>query len=427
MLKDKFKSLGRKKTKDKPVDLEEEIPDTMVEEPIEKPKKQSLKERLKAGRNKQKKKKQKIVKKNRVAIDIGTKNIKIVEALYDGKSVTIKNLNTVPTPPDCYNDGQIQDINSLRNAINSAIISGDIESKEVIYTIESKSIITRDIELPSVVDKDIKNMLDFEIGEYFPVNLEEYVVQSKIVDQIDTEQEKKSIVAVSILPKKIAEEYIALTESLGLKPVALDKNDNSIYKLLNDSFINNDDSEYTNSTVAIVDIGFTSTNIIIIENGIFRFSRIVDSAGRDIDMNIANSYNLSLEESEQRKLNLKNITQMEMPIQNLGVPEIEVAATSLEASENMIKEVVAGALTDICKNIEIVFRYYTSRGSQNTIDYIYIYGATSKMEGIDRYIENTFNTRTFKINRLTNVRLGRKQRDADISLYANAIGAIIRK
>ncbi len=378
----------------------------------------SMKEKLKNKPKKTKKKaKAKIIKRDRVSIDIGSKNIKIVEGMYDGKVVSVKNLVTIPTPRDSYLDGDITDFVSLKNSLDAGISNAGISSKEVIYTMQSKSIISREVELPSIVDKDIKQMMAYQVEEYFPVNLSEYVMQSKVVEEIDTADKKESKISVSILPKVMCEDYLNLTETMGLKPIALDMNDNAIYKLLSESFrVTGNEDDLTNKTIATIDIGYNISNIVIIENGIFRFSRLIEVGGKDINRDIEQRLNIPQDEVERIKLNIGSILSDNADL-NPGEE-----STQLDS----IKAVIQGSISDLCEEVERIFRYHTGRSSGNRIDEIYIYGATSRMVDIEKYIERVLNIPTYKINQLKNVRLVKKYKDVEITQYANAIGAIMR-
>lgn len=353
----------------------------------------------------------KTIKKNRVSIDIGSKSIKIVEGMYDGKFVNIKNIVIIPTPEKSYQDGNFTDFASLNNAINDALVDNNIDTKDIIYTIESQSIITREVKLPSVNEKDIKQMMEFQVEEYFPVNLEEYIMQSKVVDEVDTDTKKESTLSVSIVPKIMCEEYLKLTRSLMLKPVALDMNDNSIYKLLSESMKLGDEIEdLYNKTIAILDIGYDHTNVIIMEKGIFKFSRLVEGAGRVIDQRVADALEITEAEAEKMKLEMWSVLS-----DNDTEPEFE-----------HMKQIIQNSLSELSGEIERIFRYNTGRTTGNQIHQIYIYGDTSKMIDIDKFLERTLNIPTIKLEQLNNIKMIKNTMDLDVMKYANAIGAIIR-
>ena len=387
-----------------------------IEETKEKPKQKvnlnmDIKDVLKSLTARKKKTVTKVVKKNRVSIDIGSSSIKIVEGMYDGKFVNIKNIVIIPTPDNSYQDGNFTDFASLNNAINNALVDNNIDTKDIIYTIESQSIITREVKLPSVTEKDIKQMMQFQVEEYFPVNLEEYIMQSKIVDETNTNEKKESTLSVSIVPKIMCEEYLKLTRSLMLKPIALDMNDNSIYKLLSESMkLGEEIEDLYNKTIAILDIGYDHKNIVIMEKGIFKLRRLVEGGGGVIDQRIADALDITEAEAEKMKLEMWSVLS-----ENDTEPEFEE-----------MKQIIQTSLSELSGEIERIFRYNTGRTAGHQIQQIYIYGGTSNMIDIDKYIETTFNIPTLKLNQLNNIKLNTKLEDANIMECANAIGAIIR-
>lgn len=357
------------------------------------------------------KKLRKLINKNKpkLSIDIGSKNIKIVEGSFNGDSIVLENIIEIPTPANCYHDGQIIDVDILANAIKTALESNNVKATDVSYSMMSNSILNRVIELPSVKDEDIANMLEFEIGQHFPINLDEYITQSKIIEKIE-EEPKKSIISVSALPKMIAEEYLKLTNALDLRPLSLDTNSNAISKLIyEEARVNGELDRLLKSTIAVLDIGFNYTNITIIEKGNLKFNRLIDFAGKDIDINIANSFNISVEESEEKKLKIKG----------LGIEEENI-------SLSLMKDVIESTIENLYSEIERIFKFYTSRSLGNAIGAIYLYGSTSNTVGLDKYIQDRFDISTHILKELGIIE-SNKYKDENLIQYVNAIGALIRK
>ena len=357
------------------------------------------------------KKVRKLINKNkpRLSIDIGSKNVKIIEGSFNGDSIDILKALEVPTPANSYHDGQIIDVDILANTIRNVLEDNNIKSTDVGYTITSNSILNRTIELPSTKDEDIANMLEFEIGQQFPINLDDYVTQSKVIEKVETEP-KKSIVVVSVLPKLIVEEYLSLTNALSLNAISLDTHSNAMSKLLyEEARVNGELGRLEKSTIALLDIGFNYTNVIIIERGNFKFNRLIDFGGKNIDTNIANSFNLSVEESEEKRLEIRG----------LGIEDENL-------SLNLVKEVIENTIDNLYTEIEKIFKFYTSRTLGNEIERIYLYGSTSNTVGLDTYIQSRFNIATYAIKELGVIGTS-KYENENLIQYLNAIGALIRR
>lgn len=346
-----------------------------------------------------------------LSIDIGSQNIKIVEGVYSAGKVTVNKAVTIPTPSDSFYDGQFTDKEKLEQTISSIIRKEGIKTKNISFTLESTDTISREIVLPLAKPQELEQIIGFEVDQYLPIEIDRYVLQHKIIGEFEEDEVKKVNILVVALPKSIAENYLDLGTNMGLLPHFLDTHSNAIHKLLPAKVSVNDSYPLEGQTIAAIDLGHQFINLTIINKGQFEFSRLLNKGGKDIDTNIANLFNLTLEEASAKKLEVKNI--------NHDIDE--------DTSANMLTGIVKETIIDWLDEIQRIFRYYTSRTTGNAIDTICIYGGSSNIEGIGAYIQEFFNVPTFKIDGLNNVKLNTKTEDGSISSYINAIGAIMRR
>ncbi|QEK12131.1 type IV pilus assembly protein PilM [Crassaminicella thermophila] len=353
--------------------------------------------------------------KNVLSVDIGTYNIKMVVGKYINNNVIIDNVFSLPTPPNVVQDGQITNIDKLKDIIYDALKNRKIKTKKVIFTLESTSIITRELLLPYVKEKDLEQMLEYEIQQQFPTTLEEYVIQYKKLEEVDEIDSKKIRILVATLPKIIAQNYLELVKKLNLKPIALDSHSNAISKLfhknvkINDEQVSKNENAIEinidknaldeNKTIAIVDLGYENININIIDDGILKFSRLLTVGGKEIDIHIANTFNISLKDAEKKK------------------------RENVMLYDNIIRSCV----NDWIEEMQRIFKYYTSRKPGNKIDKIYLLGGQANLTDIDQYFKENFYIPIQKIERMSNINLEHLKLDFDIKVYLNAIGAIIRR
>jgi len=347
-----------------------------------------------------------------VSLDIGSHSIKLVEGKYTGNSVTIQKAVTIPTPAEAIRDGKLMDISKLREVINTLIKREKVKAKDLVFTIESTAVITREIILPTTKPQEIEAMLEFELEQYLPIALENYSIQKKILDEFQEHGVRKSHIMVAALPKEIVNEYLALCDSLGLKPRALDLSSNSMYKLVSLKGFLGELNDISNKTIAILDIGHSYSNLIVIKRGILKFNRLMHFGGREINYNIANSFNLTIEEAEAKKKEVKSLNL-------IGADEISSAAMLL----NIVKESVDNWIRDIDR----LFKYFLSRESGNKIDEIYLCGGSSKLKGLDTYIKNEFQTPTYNLRDTIEGKYSSGVLDKNLESYLNAVGAIIRR
>lgn len=345
-----------------------------------------------------------------LVIDLGNKYIKFVEGKQQGNQVIVDKAVTVTTPLHSYNDGQILDKESLKSIIHGTLEASKIKTKKAICTIQSTSIITREIVLPNVKEGEMDSMVKYEVEQYLPIMLDDYVVEYKIVDSFNEEGINKCRILVAAIPKLIVENLLELLQEINIKPFAMDLHSNAISKIFSKKLrINNKDSN-ENKSIAILDIGHSFISMDIISNGIVQFSRLINSGGKDIDINIANHFNLSLEEAENKKISDCNLEK----------------SIGLSSATEILNEAVKSSLESWIVEIKRVFQYYETRTTGNKIDKLYLHGGSSNLNGLEAYMKETLNMAVDKIEQIDKVKLTKPNDNFQIANYLNAIGAIIR-
>lgn len=343
---------------------------------------------------------------NVVSFDIGTNSIKIVGGKYYKEKLNISQCIDMPTPEGAIADGRIINMQALTDIIQFNLDQSNINAKDAIVTTNSSLVINREITIPKVQDDEMETVIRYEIQQYLPINLEDYVLQFTVLDEVIQDNSAKLKVHVISYPEKMARSYYDLLTKLNLNPYALDVTYNSLNKISSYSTLINKE-DISGGTVAFVDMGATSINVTIFKNGKLDFTRMIKSGGDNIDHGLNQRLNISIKSTESVKVeqsNLKNIKE--------------------DDSVNLvIKEMVDYILEDL----EKIFQFYRNKVVGNTIDKIYIYGGTANIKFLDRYMKERFNISTEKINTIENVEFTSKElKEQSMEQYLNAIGAIIR-
>ncbi|SHH46307.1 type IV pilus assembly protein PilM [Tepidibacter thalassicus] len=350
-----------------------------------------------------------------LSIDIGNKNTKIVVGRHQKNSVLVEKAMVIETPINSYRDGNILDIDSLKVVIREVLSREKIKTKKVICTVQSTSIITREIVLPvAKKEEEMKTMVQFEIEQYLPIIFDDYVVEYKILEEFTEEGIKKGRILVVALPKTIAEDYLKLINELKLTPLALDVSSNAISKLYESNVKINLENYSYDKTVSVIDIGHNYLNLDIISRGILQFSRIINIGSNDIDINIANTFNLSIEEAEKRK------------IEDAVLGNTELSENNLISSQ-ILNDTLMSSIDGWIQEINRIFKYYLNRNRENKVEEIHLHGGGCEINGLLEYFEEKLNIPTLKIESMSNIKLNKTVRDIEINRYLNCIGSIIRR
>lgn len=351
------------------------------------------------------KKKTREKSKNVLSIDLGSNSIKLVEGKFNKNKLSLNKLIQIPTPEDSISDGRILNLQAIIDILDFSIKENNIKAKDVIFTTNSSSIINRDITIPIVEDDEMETVIRYEIQQYLPINLDDYIIQFVVLDEIVDDVGAKLKVNVTSFPEKMAFSYYSVINSLDLNPYALDVTYNSVNKIANYSQYTSKDGQVIGGTVAFVDMGATSINVAIFKNGKLDFTRMIKSGGDNIDYALSQSLNMSIKSTESIKIK---------------------EADLLSNKEDAKNETIRKAVDDILEELERILQFYMNKSNTN-IDKVYIYGGLSNLNNINLYIKNKLSMDIARIDRVSNIDITSTDLlNENIGQYLNAIGAIIR-
>ncbi|WP_434632327.1 pilus assembly protein PilM [Thermoanaerobacterium thermosaccharolyticum] len=292
-----------------------------------------------------------------IGFDIGSFYTKI--GSFDKKNTKLNNRVIEKTPHNCIDNGYIKDINLLFQFLNEILKKNFPKEKKLFFCVSSTDIIIREIIMPMMKDDELKNALKYEIDQYIP-NSDEYIIDYKQID--NDEGSKKTKVMIVAAPKNMISEYVKLTDMLKMRIEVIDVYSNCIYKSVNKLC-------KLKGNVSIVNIGAAYTDITLLNEGKYAFSRIVQFGGNDITEIIANMYNIDFNSAEEYKRTKPFLIDDEQ--------------------YSDLKEHIKEHLNSKLNEISRIFDFFES-SYHKSLNGIQLIGGTSKLIGLGKYIEEYF-------------------------------------
>jgi len=337
-----------------------------------------------------------------VAFDMGSSMIKIVVGMYYKNDLIIDKYIKVPTPKDAIIDGEIKKEEALYGKLSQVLKENGIKTKDAICTTNSTVIINREILIPKVEEEEMDTVVRYEIQQYLPINLEDYILQVTILGEEVVNETNKLNVRVIAYPEKIARGYYNLLLKLDLKPYALDVNYNAVNKFINFTGINSEFEHKSNDSVAFIDLGASFIDVNIYKNGQLDFTRIIKDCGNDIDEILQRS---GVKDSEVIDFKIKNINLKE-----------ELEPLNIE---------IRYVIDEWIEKIEKIVQFYKNRNTENELNKIIIFGGSSKINGMEEYMTEKLGIKT-KMNEITKIAFKSKDDGRSIDDFINVIGSVIR-
>ena len=322
-----------------------------------------------------------------VGIDLGTHALKAVQVEKSGNTWRVSHSATVPTPPDCIRDGVVTDQDALADAIRQMLRNGGITASSAHIAAAGGAVFVRVVPFPKMTEAVLRKSIKYEAGRYVPGSVEDSYIEFEIVGPLNETQMNVLIVAA---PKDIVESRIKACEAAGLDVESVDIEVFASYRSLLEI---SPDYDLAESTVAMVDIGASSTSVSVINKGVFAMNRSIPAGGRALTEELKKRFNLSEEDAETGKaqLDVRGI------LPNSGVDEVPPL------------KVIQPQLEDLVREIKRSMNYFQSQQSESgegrQVEKIVLSGGGAKMNGLSEYLAQRLNMEVVAPGVFTNPRI----------------------
>lgn len=338
--------------------------------------------------------------KNRyLTINFNNEFIKVCEVSKTNKGLVVHKAFSIPTPARAYRDGVIRDRNAIAKELTIVLQRHGITTTNVIFTISSTKIATKEVIIPYVAPKKIASIIRMNATEYFPVNIDEYIIESSVLEVIenpDNKKDKKLKLMVAAVPDKMIEEYYDFSSTMGFKIIAIDYLGNSTLQLLKMQ------SEVDSSIM--IQIENDSTIISVFEKDVLQLQRTVPY-GKTMIVNAV---------MERRKIFNYDVALDILQKEQLIHP-------SFDGDE------ITESLKFLISNVSRIMDYQVSRNSNKPIEKAYIVGNATYILGLEELFQNSLNAPVESISFLKGVVADKKTyvEETTLTTYIANIGAVI--
>jgi type IV pilus assembly protein PilM len=233
---------------------------------------------------------------NAVGIDIGTRTITVAEVKSGKGGTTVTNFGGVELPQDAVREGEILDPAAVSEALKELIGSAKVSSKKVWLGVSNQRVVVRQVDLPWMEEKELRESLRYQIQEYIPIPVEEAELDVHIVDEFTNDGgERMQRLLLVAGHRDMVTAHVDAAITAGLKPIGVDLNPFSVLRSMGDV------SSMGQGNQVLVDVGAGITNIVVHEAGVPTFVRILVMGGDSITDALEAGLSCSRDEAEAAK------------------------------------------------------------------------------------------------------------------------------
>lgn len=293
-------------------------------------------------------------------LDIGSFSVKIVQLRKDGQDWVVTAAGAAEIPDGMEEDKTRREINIVK-AIRKCFGSAGIATKFAVYGVCGPEVAVRCFKFPALPNEEIHGAVTLEASQVCPFNIEEGAVDYQLIPN-----ETGSVTGVLVAAtNKLIDKKNRLVQDAELNGTLVDADGLALLNCFTES-----EKNYTNKTIAILNVGSVFTTLAIIGNNSLPFVRDIAYAGNDIIEQVAAEHNLSREIVSG------------------------ILAGSSDKDNGQTAPQLGDSLARACKklitDVTETLRYYAAQDKSTLVEKIFICGGFSLVEGFVELFNSNF-------------------------------------
>lgn len=266
-----------------------------------------------------------------VGIDIGSRSLRAVEVSDAAKAKpTVLRYFEVPLPEGAVSRGEVMEPNTVAHALKELWSKGGFKSKDVVLGVGNQRVLARDLTVPKMSLKQIRESLPFEVQEMLPVPVAEALLDFYPISESMGENGPTVSGLLIAAVKEAVLGNVKATQLAGLTTVDVDLIPFALSRVL----ISRPRIE---GTIALIDVGANTTSVVIATDGVPQFVRIIPTGSDDLTQALSNGLEVDAGQAEHIKRTLGLATQVTSADENQAVEIIyEVSNEQLSSLRNTI-------------------------------------------------------------------------------------------
>lgn len=311
-----------------------------------------------------------------LGIDISTTSIKLIElsqtagagsALFRVETFAIE-----PLPGNAVVEKKIADVQAVGQGIQRALSKAGTKTKRAAVAVSGSSVITKVINLSGALsDAEMENQIQLEADQYIPYPLEEVNIDFDVIGPSQSSPEMVEVLLAASRRENVDDRVSAL-ELAGLTPAVVDV---EAYAMENACtlILEGRGEDQGEQTVAVADIGATTTTLHVLHEGQIVYTREQNFGGQQLVDEVQRRYGLPRDQAIQRILD--------------G-----------DVADNYDNEVLGPFKEALAQQIGRALQFFYSGTTFNRVDQVILAGGAASIRRIDEIVEERLGLRSFVAN-----------------------------
>lgn len=302
-----------------------------------------------------------------IGLDIGSSSVRVVQLSKQGSGYRIEHFAIEPMSEGVMAEKSVQDIEAVSNAVARAVQNSGSRAKDCAIAVSGSAVFTKTISLPSnLAESDVESQVQIEANQYIPYPLDEVSLDFEVLGPNPRNADMVDILLAASKSENVESRQDAL-DSVGLKARVVDVEAFAIANAF--EVIRDRDGIPGSETVAVFDIGFDLTTLLVLRSGRVIYTREHPFGGHQL-----------LEETMRR---------YDMKAEQAGFFERDE-----QGPEDWEEEVLEPFQLNIVHQISRALQFYASSNEYSNIGTIYLSGGSASLKGLAAMVQEELGVKT---------------------------------
>jgi type IV pilus assembly protein PilM len=238
------------------------------------------------------------VARTRIGVDVGSTAVRVAEVAAGDIPVIVRAAQ-VPLPPGVVEAGEVRQPEAVAEALRELWSKSGVKSKQVRLGVGNQRVVVREVVLPWLPEKELRDTLGFQVQEFIPMASDEAVLDFDFLGEMDQGGRRMMRILLVAAHKPMVNALVEAALAARLDPQGIDLSPFAVIRAVGTGDLGLDLN--SSGDEAIVDIGAQVTSICVHDRGVTRFVRMLPSGGRDITLALASRLGVDDEMAERLK------------------------------------------------------------------------------------------------------------------------------
>jgi type IV pilus assembly protein PilM len=315
-----------------------------------------------------------------VGLDIGTTAVRAAELSVRRGLVVLERIGQASLPEGAVVDGEVIDPAAVAVAIKDLWRRTRIGSRQVIIGVANQRVVVRLVDLPWMEPDELRKSLAFQAGDYLPIPVDQTELDYDVVGEHEAPGGQRLLrVLLVAAHKDMLAGHLQAVREAGLRPAGIDLNPIALLRSLAPV------AGFGEGAEALVDVGARVTNMVVHDNGVLRFVRILLMGGEDVTATLQRVLELDHDTAERAKL----------------------AASAGEGADSEAGELVEQRLDVFVEEVRGSLDFYRSQQDATSLARVVVSGGGSLLGPLVERLQAAVGVPVERGHTLAGVRVGR--------------------